>query len=237
MSLDRSIEIDKLQEAARIYYSVNNGANRMDVEPEGESTVRPFGPDPEQPMVPEFGLTEIKYPYWQEDLEEADQTLGRYDRNDDGKIDRREAERAKWSHRDPFDDDLDKDDRLSRMELVQRYARHRLLSGASDELVQKARRTGSGVRPESRDEERRGESEWWRQRGNSHWLTASVLSRFDANRNGRLEVQEAQSLGIPSGQIDVDRDGELSRSELHSLLDQMQRAVGDSIGRAAGLVL
>jgi subtilisin-like proprotein convertase family protein/Ca2+-binding EF-hand superfamily protein len=234
MSLDRSIEIDKLQEAARIYYSVNNGANGRDVDPEGESTVRPFGPDPEQPMVPEFGLTEIKYPYWQEDLEEADQTLRRYDRNDDGKIDRPEAERARWTHRDPFDDDLDKDDRLSRMELVQRYARRRLLSGASDELIQQARRTGSGVRPWSRDEERRGESEWWRQAGNSHWLTASVLSRFDANKNGRLEVQEAQSLGIPSGQIDVDRDGQLSRSELHALLDEMQRAVGDSSNALPG---
>ncbi len=79
-----------------------------------------------------------------------------------------------------------------------------------------------------RDAERRDESEWSRQAGNSHWLTASVLSRFDANKNGRLEVQEAQSLGIPAGQIDVDRDGELLRSELHALLDEMQRAVGDS---------
>lgn len=234
MSLDRPIEIDKLREAARIYYSINNGANGRDVDPEGESTVRPFGPDSEQPMVPEFGLAEIKYPYWQEDLEEANQTLRRYDRNDDGKIDRREAERAKWTHRDPFDDDLDKDDQLSRMELVQRYARRRLLSDASDELVRKARRTGTGVRPSTHNEERRDESEWSRKGGNSHWLTASVLSRFDANKNGRLEVQEAQSLGIPAGQIDVNRDGELSRNELHALLDEMQRAVGDSSNALPG---
>ncbi len=227
MSLDRSIEIDRLQEAARIYYAANNGATGGDVDPEGESTIRPFGPDPDRPMVPDFGLAEIKYPYSKEDLEEADQTLRRYDRNDDGYIDRREAERARWTHRDPFDDDLDKDDRLSRMELCQRYARRRLLSDDANELVQKARRIGSGVRPSTPDQQRRDDSEWWRNRGNTQWLTASVLSRFDANKNGRLELQEAQRLGIPAGQIDLDRDGELSRNELHALLDEMQKAVGD----------
>lgn len=227
LSLDRSVEIEKLQEAAKNYYAIRNGARDRDVQPEGESTLRPFGPDADQPMIPEFGLADVKYPYHQEDLQEANETLRRYDRNDDGKIDRREAERARWEYRDPFDDDLDNDDQLSRLELVQRYARQRLLSGESHELARKARRTGSGVRP-STEGKREGDGEWWRQRGNSQWLTSSVLSRFDANKNGRLELQETLRLGIPVGQIDVDHDGELSRSELHVLLDEMQRAVAGS---------
>ena len=123
LSLDRSIDIEKIQEAARRFYATSNGARDEDVRPEGESTLRPFGPDRREPMIPDFGLADVKYPYNQDDLEEAEQTLRRYDRNDDGSLDRYEAARARWSRRDPFDDDLDQDDQLSKMELVQRYAR------------------------------------------------------------------------------------------------------------------
>ena len=228
LSLDRSIEIERLQEAARIYYSTNNGSSGRDVEPEGESTVKPFGPDPRQPMVPDFGLPEIKYPYSQEDLERADERLRRYDRDDDGFLDRREASRARWTSRDPFENDLDKDDRLSRMELGQRYARRRLLSDTADELIRKARRVGTEVEPSKTEPRRRSDSEWWRDRSNSRWLTSSVMSRFDANRNGRLEPDETQKLGIPAGQIDTNLDGELSRSELHAVLDGMQESVTDA---------
>jgi len=228
MSVDRTNKIDKLQEAARIYYALRNGVAGKDVSPEGESSVKPFGPEPDKPLVPDFGLPEVKYPYVQADLDEADRTLRRADRNDDGYIDRAEAMKADWTHRNPFEMDLDKDDRLSRLELGQRYARRRLLSRASGELRKKAWRTGSGIRPSRpEEEERRDNSHWWRRGGTRYWLTATILGRFDANKNGRLESREAQSLGIPLGQIDVDRDGELSRDELHSYLTDMQEEAGD----------
>ncbi|MBL7041248.1 MAG: proprotein convertase P-domain-containing protein [Pirellulaceae bacterium] len=228
MSVDRTNKIDKLQEAARVYYALRNGVAGKDVSPEGESSVKPFGPEPDQPLVPDFGLPEVKYPYIQADLDEADRTLRRSDRNEDGYIDRAEAIKADWTHRNPFEMDLDKDDRLSRLELGQRYARRRLLSRASGELRKKAWRTGSGIRPSRpEEEEKRDDSRWWRRGGSRYWLTATILGRFDANKNGRLESQEAQSLGIPLGQIDVDRDGELSRDELHSYLTEMQDEAGD----------
>jgi subtilisin-like proprotein convertase family protein/Ca2+-binding EF-hand superfamily protein len=190
--------------------------------------VKAFGPDPDQPLVPEFGLAEVEYPYVQADLDEAESTIRRYDRNDDGHIDRAEAARSRWTHRDPFESDLNQDDRLSRLELAQRYAQRRLLSDVSDELRQKARRTGSGVRPSRPDDrDRPDDSRWFRRRGSGSWLTASVLGRFDSNKNGRLELQETKNLGIPSGQIDIDRDGELSRDELHDYLIEMQDEAGD----------
>ena len=58
-------------------------------------------------------------------------------------------------------------------------------------------------------------------------MTATILGRFDVNKNGRLELQEASSLGIPAGRIDADRDGELSRDELHTYLSQLQDEIGD----------
>ncbi len=228
LSLENSNTIESLQEAARVYYALNNGVAGRRVVAKSDSSVKPFGPEPDQVLVPEFGLPEVKYPYVQADVDEAEQTMRRYDRNRDGYIDRTEAAASKWTHRDPFEMDLDKDNRLSRQEFTQRYARRRLLSSASYELIQKAKRTGSGIRSSTRSgEDRRDESRWWRRGGSGYWLTASVLGRFDSNKNGRLESQETQALGIPHSRLDIDRDGELSREELHAFLAEQQKDAGD----------
>ncbi len=226
LDLDRSTEIHKLQEAARIYYALANGVAGERVRPEGGGTVVPFGPDEDQPLVPVFGLARVRYPYTLEDLDEADRTLRRYDRNDDNFINGREIDNVEWTHRNPFADDLNDDGRLSRLELGQRYARRRLLRDNSGELVQKARRTGGEIR-KSNDEKGEDRSQWWRQGGNKHWLTASLMGRFDVNKNGRLEPNEVHTLGIPVGQVDIDRDGELTREELFALVTQMQNEAGD----------
>ncbi len=229
LSLNKSNRIEAFQEAARIYYAVNNGVSGADVEPSMNNTIQPFRPDDTQPLVPEFGLSQVKYPYTQEDLDDADRALRRSDRNDDGQIDRREAERSQWTHRDPFEMDLDQNGKLSRLELAQRYARRRLLSAASDELVRKARRVGSGIRPVTSEERpREDRSRWWREGGSRYYLTASVLGRFDRNKNGRLDASEVTELGIPAGLIDVDRDGQLSRDELQAFLVEKQDEAGDS---------
>lgn len=229
LSLDRSNDISEYQEAARIYHAMQNGVAGTRVRSNSESTIKAFRPDDNQQLIPEFGLAEVKYAYIQDDVDEADRTLRRYDRNSDGYIDRREAERSEWTHNDPFEMDLNGDDRLSRMELTQRYARRRLLSNDSEELVQKARRTGNGIEPSrgnDRDRDRDRDSQWWRQGGTSHWLAASVLGRFDSNRNGRLELSEAQELGVAPGRIDIDRDGTLTRDELQAYLAEVQEAAG-----------
>ena len=227
IDLDRPNEIHKLQEAARIYYALANGVAGERVRPKGGGTVVPFGPEEDQPLVPVFGLAKVRYPYTLDDLEEADQTLRRYDRNDDDFINGREIDDVRWTHRNPFADDLDNDGRLSRLELTQRYARRRLLRDDSGELVQKARRTGGEIRSSTDKGKDEDQSQWWRKGGNKYWLTASLMGRFDVNRNGRLEVNEVHSLGIPIGQVDIDRDGELTRDEMFALISQMQNEAGD----------
>ena len=227
MSLQRSNRIDQLQEAARVYYALQNGVAGERIRPEGENKIKEFGPQGDDLIVPEFGLSEYKYPYIQDDLDEADETLERGDRNRDGFIDRTEARRVPWTHYNPFDDDLDGDDRLSRLELSQRYARRRLLAGMSDELVRKARRTGNGIRPSiESNQQRSDQSQYYRRSSSRYYLTATVLSRFDKNKNGRLEANEATSLGIPFGRIDTNRDGELSRDELQAHFAALQDEAG-----------
>ena len=228
MSLDRPNRIDKWQEAARIYYALQNGVAGETIRPEDYSMLKEFGPDKDQPLVPEFGLAKIKYKYIQEDLDEADQSLRRNDRNRDGYIDREEAKRGKWSHRDPFEEDLDKDNRLSRLELAQRYARRRLLKGASDELVQKARRVGNGIQPSERSQEKKKEKSRWSGGGIETYLTTTILGRYDSNRNGRLDEQEPLALGIPPGRIDANRDGDLTREELQKYFTELQDEFGET---------
>lgn len=228
MSLDRDNRIDEWQEAARIYFALQNGVADRTVEPERKGGVMPFGLEPDEPVVPEFGLAEVRYPYTQEDLEGADRTLRRNDSNRDGIISRQEAIDGRWTHRDPFETDFDGNEQLSRLELAQRYARRRMLSGDAGELVKRAQRIGNGIRPSGGDDTRRDDdgSRWWR-RGSDYYLTGSVMGRFDLNRDGRLDSTEAKNLGVSFGRIDVDRDGELSRDEVYGYLQQQQNEAGD----------
>ena len=225
-AFENPLRIDKVQEAARIYYALKNGVSGRDVQPEGESSVKPFGPEPDEAYVPGFGIGKVRFPYVQADLNLADKIMSRYDDNGDGYIDRKEAANKKWTHRNPFDDDLNLDNRISKMELTQRYARRRLLNEDSDELGQRARRTGGEIASSTKDS-KKDESQWWRQGGSSHWLTASMMGRFDRNRNGRLELAEAEQMGMPLVRIDLNRDGEVTRDELHALVTQLQKEAGD----------
>ena len=225
---EKPISIERLQEEARRYFAIRNGVSGRDVRPRGERTVKSFGRDDDESLVPAFGLSKIRFPYTQDDLDFADRTLRSHDHNKDGFIDREEAKDEDWTHRDPFADDLNKDDRLSRMEMAQRYARRRLLSDAAEEFWRRSERAEDMNRRSDRDDRdgRDDRSEWWRRGGSDYWLTASLMGRFDANRNGRLESSEASSLNIPVGRIDVDRDGEISRDELYAHIASVQNEAG-----------
>ena len=221
---ERPISIERLQNIIRVYYSRRNGSWREDIRPGGERTVIPFGPKPNETMVPDFGLPYIKYRYNKGDLVEAGNTMRRYDANGDGFVDVIEASRSRWTNRDPFEMDLNKDGRLSLMELAQRYARRRMLDSSSQEIWRKAGRTGGLVSRERRvrrigseERRRRDEARW---RGNR--LSGEIMGRFDANRNGRLEYQEVVKLGFPANEIDVDINGEITREELQDYLNQVQ---------------
>ncbi|MFK7736447.1 MAG: proprotein convertase P-domain-containing protein [Pirellulaceae bacterium] len=229
LSLYRENSISDFQESARIYHARQNGMMDDRVRARPESTIRSFEPDDDDYLVPEFGLAQVKYRYTQDDVEEAENTFRRSDRNRDNFIDREEARRARWTHRDPFEMDLNKDNRLSKMELIQRYARRRMLDDAADELVQRARRVGNGIEPskrESRDRSNRRD-DWWRRGGSSTWLTASLMGRFDKNRNGRLEENEASETGLPTPMIDLDRNSEITREEMLTYLSSIQAEEGD----------
>ncbi len=224
LSLGKSNPISDFLVSARIYFALQNGVANTSVRPEKKSTVRTFAPDDDQTLVPEFGLAEIKYEYTPDDLDEADDTLRRSDDNDDGFIDRSEARRARWTHNDPFEMDLNKDNLLSRMELAQRYARRRLLDSASQELIQKARRVGNEVDARSASQGRESD---YRRRASpaSYYLAVTMIGHFDRDRDGKLESREYANMGIPIGRVDTNGDEEISRDELTEYLSQVQSEI------------
>ena len=228
LRIEQPNQISRIQEAARIYYALQNGVSGENVTVQSQPTVLPFGTKPGEPLVPEFGLAEYKLPYTQADLDFADRTFRTHDENKDGYIDRHEASRNKWTHRNPFDDDLNHDNRMSRLEMAQRYARRRLLEKSSDQLRKNYERKGglASSIPKSKPGEDR--SQWWRKGGSDYWLTAALMGRFDSNKNKTLEKEEAERIGIPMVLIDPDRNGIVTREELFGYMLAQQEALGSS---------
>src|SRR5690606_2299231 len=53
---------------------------------------------------------------------------------------------------------------------------------------------------------------------------ASVIERYDFNRNNQLEPQEMASVGIPIAKVDFNRDGAVDQDELaRYLFEEMER--------------
>ena len=68
------------------------------------------------------GSTAKKVTYSESVNRQVNSTLGRYDRNKDGSLDKEEIGRGRWGSPTPQESDTNKDGRLSRSELSNRYA-------------------------------------------------------------------------------------------------------------------
>ncbi len=221
LSLSRANSIDAWQEAARTHHAAETTRRMRRIEIDGSVPDLAFGAEKSARAVPEFGDAEIRYPFTNEDWELAASTLRRYDRNKDGYLDLTELAEARWSQRNPLDDDLDNDGRLSQIEMAQRYARRRMLAEATNNQI----RREVTPRPTSYDDQASPESEtsFTRRRSDRRaYLASTLMYRFDANRDGRLDAVEAAKIGLPFSQIDIDRDGEISRRELEAYMLQLQ---------------
>lgn len=224
LSLSRPNSVKKLEQAARLHAARRDRDKDATLpparEPEG---MKGFGVDPEKPLIPGFGLREVKYPYTQADLDEADSMLRRWDRNDDGKLDAREIERAKWSGHDPLDSDFDKDGSLTKLELSQRYARRRSESQRTIMSVGSLNEAPQSQEDNRDDSDRRNRMRAGSSRGGdrgSASLADSILERYDFNRNDQLDPQEMASVGISIARVDYDRNGAVDENEFARYLNE-----------------
>ncbi|MEE2641659.1 MAG: proprotein convertase P-domain-containing protein [Planctomycetota bacterium] len=229
VDFDDPIAVSRIQEAARYYYSVKNGSQGSDVRPEGENDLKDFQLGWNDPIVPEFGVGSLRFPYTRADLNEADNTMRRCDSNRDGFIDRAEAGRNRWTHRNPFADDLNKDGKLTRLELAQRYARRRLVAEDSGELWKKSIRTGSGVKPSVKSRREQYMEYYRERRDTSTRLSTDLFARFDRNRDRSLDEKETEALGIPFRKLDINNDGKATKEEIQEVMSFLQTEASDTL--------
>ncbi len=196
-----------------------------------ERIVPGFGHVEGTPIIPGFGVDiDTGVTLTEEDYERADRRLRDVDRNRDGFIDRAEARRVRWSD-DPFEYDLDRDDRLSRTELALRYAVRRMRAAATRTDQRSSGESSSGRRSssgDSRDDRERRDDGSSRRPGevqptrDSWHLADTLMRRHDRDRDGFLDASERRSMGLHSLAADTNRDYLISRRELAVWLADQQ---------------
>ncbi|MBA2115259.1 proprotein convertase P-domain-containing protein [Bremerella alba] len=224
LSLSRPNSVRKLEQAARLHAASRDRDGTSTLPPAAEATgMKGFGVDPAKPLVPGFGLREVKYPYTQADLDETTKLLRKWDRNDDDKLDAQEIERARWTGRDPMESDFNKDGILTKMELHQRYAQRRIESQREIMSVGSLQEGASGRNDRQDDRDRRDRMRAGSSRGGdrgSASLANSILERYDFNRNDQLDPQEMSSVGISIAKVDYDRNGAVDENEFAQYLNE-----------------
>lgn len=130
----------------------------------------------------------------------ADSILKRYDTNKNNVLDQDEVKKVPWKS-DPRRDDENRDGRLSRSELVSRMAR----MTEEDEREKRTSNSSSG------------------KASRGTWdLAATLISRYDVNKDRELEAAEWTKMGVSTAPGDSSRDGRVTREELAVWLQSQQ---------------
>jgi subtilisin-like proprotein convertase family protein len=227
--LSRPNSVPRLEAAAKEYFEKRDRQSKDNVDPEPPAGPKGFGMDDDQTLVPGFGTATVRFPYTKDNVAEAESILKRSDRNGDGAIDRAEAERSRWTETNPFEADLNRDGKITKMELIQRYAKRN---------VMELRRGQQYKSPEIYDNGEDNEWDWrdWRRRREedrgSRYLASTIMERFDFDKDNSLDPAEMKAAGIEVGKADFDRDGLVSRDELGQFLGTEMETVANQLSDA-----
>jgi subtilisin-like proprotein convertase family protein len=238
IDLNRANSIARLEEAARRYFDNRRRDSASTVAtPQITSTIKGFEPDDRRPVVPEFGSPQIRYPYTKNHLKDAQELLSRYDRNRDGVLTFDEIDPSRWRGPTPQECDLDRDGKLTLVELAQRYSRREAIDKQAEIIRQFAASQSQAASSTAAATDRRLNEFGSYERGprgasqadrGSRALAYSIIERFDANKNGTLEPREMASVGIDIAKADYNRDGRVDRNELGDyLFQEMEREGND----------
>lgn len=135
------------------------------------------------------------------DEAEAKRTLGRYDRNKDGRLDREETRRGRWSD-DPTVYDQNGDGALSKRELSVRYAKRRLAKDEENSQRDRERQSNRDRRDRDRD-------------GNRDRKEKKEDNEDERKSYRFLTASERLPQGIPDWfrEKDSDQDGQVGMGE------------------------
>ncbi len=189
---------------------------------------------------------------------QVDSTLGRYDRNKDGSLDKEEMGRARWGSPTPQESDTNKDGRLSRSELSNRYAsresaysRSSGSRGSSSSSSRDSSRSSSSKTSSSsswRPSSTRGSSSSSKESSTSkkpassssssdsrakyEKYAASLIGQYDENKDGKLSSEETKKMRRPPVGADQNKDGFITKSELFDSLSGANKPASKSSSSA-----
>ena len=224
-----------------------------------------------EPLVPGFGIDELNEPplgfgpeqeqfrveKTPEDIREAENTLSRYDRDQDGVLDQDEVRRVRW--RSGWEQhDRNGDGKLTRMELATRYAMQRI----DEEGSSGSRRSSTGRSERGRSERgrsERGRSERGRSErgggrsgrggfagfggrggssgrgGGSSRIADFMFGRADQNQSGVLEKDEWGGIrGGGAEDADKNKDQKITKEEFSAWMSNRMSQGGGWGGRGRG---
>jgi len=171
-------------------------------------------------------------------LKKADKLLGTFDRDKNGFLDGDEISRLSWKSPPPETSDLNRDGRLSKMELAKRFtageATTRKIRSTSelDDLRKKSSGASSGKSSKGDPRSRRGDYDSRAKSGSAvakakanaqsaqgyaKYVDRS-FKKYDANSDGRLDKKELAKSSLLKKAKDSDGDGFISKQEAIALV-------------------
>ncbi len=220
------------------------------------------------PPVPGFGeqlenptLEQLRAKYDERVVERVERALREYDRNGNGILDLEEWRTVDW-RTDPRESDLNKDGKLTRLELAERYVRYYSSGAPGSSSSSSGSSSGSsgsssgssGSSGSSSGSSGDGPRSWgwssggsWRggsSGGSSSGGSAQVddrirafadmaLQRFDSNRDGRLQRDEWGRMRDNPQAADRNGDGIITRDELAQYLADRGRERWGDVSRSS----
>lgn len=200
------------------------------------------------------GSTAKKVTYSESVNRQVNSTLGRYDRNKDGSLDKEEISRARWGSPTPQESDTNKDGRLSRSELSNRYAsresaykRSSSSRGSSSRDSSKSSstkkssssswrpsstRSSSSTSQSSSSSNRTASSSSSDSREKYEKYAASLIGQYDENKDGKLSSDEVKKMRRPPVGADQNKDGFITKSELYDSLSGANKTTSKSSSTA-----
>ncbi len=174
------------------------------------------------------GITVGRKQYSSSVIRQADDTLRRYDRNKDGVLDRNELERGRWSNPPWTDSDTNKDRRLTRDELLERYKRRESNWSSAQKLANKSlnRSRVSNWRSKSSpttssykystNKSKYGSSSTSSSDSSSYYpkYVRGIIDKYDKDKDGKLSSSELKKMSRAPRNADTDKDGKLSYEEM-----------------------
>jgi Ca2+-binding EF-hand superfamily protein len=189
-------------------------------------------------------------------MQQVDSTLDRYDTNKSGTLNNQEIAAARWGRPTPQESDANKDGRLSRSELAERYAarssgsRTSSSDGSKKESSDDKSRTSSS-RSSSRESDSRSSSSRSTSSRSGGGDLKSRMEKYDTNVKSRYDksspekTSQNDSDAYNSGsdrykryadallkQYDKDKDNKLSKSEIKT----MRRPPGQADSNGDGMI-